>query len=366
MDITPDDLQRLYIYACTFGSVAALVWWFHAVHAEIQARTALGAERRQEIGSFVLLLLAPMAHALGRWLGPRLDRLEAESMASGHSAFLVALRRKCENMLIGAGRPHGLAPNEFMGLWMVGRIVGLLVGLLFYALLLQYWSGIPGGLVLPFFAAIALAPELLGLWVVTGIIVLMLAVAYYVTLSYYWPGTLPAAVLPGVFLGFIMPWVWLRDRERARKKSIRRDLPYALDLLTLSVEAGLDFTAALARIVRRRPDSPLSQELGETLRQIQMGVPRADALRDLNERVRMEEIFSVTSALIQADELGASLGPILRIQADTFRVRRAQAAEKQAMEAPVKLLFPLICFFFPATFIVIFGPVFIQFVIGGY
>ncbi len=364
MDITPDDMQQAFIYLCAFGSVAALVWWFYALHAEVQARTALGAERKQAIGSFFLLLLAPTAAALGRWLGPRLDRLEAESTASGHSALLVALRRKCETMLISAGRPHGLAPNEFMGLWTLGRLLGLGVGVLLYAMLLQYWPGIPAPLILPFFAVIALAPELLGLWVVTGIIVLMLSVAYYVILSYYWAGTLPAAILPFVFLGFVMPWIWLRDRERARKKAIRRDLPYALDLLTLSVEAGLDFTAALARIVRRRPDSPLSQELSETLRQVQMGVPRADSLRDLTERVHMEEIFSVTSALIQADELGASLGPILRVQADTFRVRRAQAAEKQAMEAPVKLLFPLICFFFPATFIVIFGPIFIRFVVG--
>ena len=366
MDVTPGDMQRIFIYVCTFGSVAALAWWFHAVHAEIQARTALGAERKQAIGSFVLLLLAPAGAACGRWLGPRLDRLEAECVASGHSAILVALRRKCENMLIGAGRPHGLAPNEFMGLWTLGRLLGLGMGILFYATLLQYWPGIPVPLVVPFFAVIALAPELLGLWVVAGIVVLMGGVAYYVILSYYWPGSLPGAILPFALLGYIMPWVWLRDRERARKKAIRRALPYALDLLTLSVEAGLDFTAAMARIVRRRPDSPLSEELSETLRQVQMGVPRSAALRDLNERVRMEEIFSVTSALIQADELGASLGPILRVQADTFRVRRAQAAEKQAMEAPVKLLFPLICFFFPATFIVLFGPIFIQFVLGGY
>lgn len=364
MELTPDDLRRIFIYACAFGSVTALVWWVHAVYADLSARTALGEERRAAIGSMFLLMIAPAAAAVGRWLGPRMDRLEAAAMASGHAALLVALRRRCENMLIGAGRPHGLAPNEFMGLWVVGRILGTLIGLLFYAFLLQYWAGIPVALIAPFYLIVALMPELLGFWTVGGILALMLSVAYYVILSAYWPGTLPAWVLPFVLLGYLMPWLWLRDRERARKRSIRRDLPYALDLLTLSVEAGLDFTAALARIVRRRPNTPLSQELGETLRQIQMGVPRADALRDLNERVRMEEIFSVTSALIQADELGASLGPILRVQADTFRVRRAQAAEKQAMEAPVKLLFPLICFFFPATFIVIFGPIFIRYVIG--
>ena len=175
----------------------------------------------------------------------------------------------------------------------------------------------------------------------------------------------PTAVLvPFVLIGALLPWIWLRDCERLRKRAIRKGLPFALDLLTLCVEAGLDFTAALARIVRRQPDAALSQELGETLRQIQMGVPRGQALRDLSARVVMEEIFTVTSALIQADELGASLGPILRIQADQFRIRRAQAAEKAAMEAPVKLLFPLICFFFPATFVMLFGPVFLQLIRG--
>lgn len=362
--MSPDDFLRIFIYLCAFGSVAAFVWWFYAVYVEIQARTALGDERKQAIGSVIFLMMAPMAAAAGRWLGPKIDRVEAEAESTGHAAFLVALRRKCETMLIGAGRPHGMAPNEFMGLWTVGRLAGLAVGMLVYAMLLNYWPGIPVWLLLPFYFLVALMPELLGLWTVASIILMMLTIAYYVILSAYWPGTLPAAVLPCVFLGYLMPWIWLRDRERARKKLIRRALPYALDLLTLSVEAGLDFTAAIARIVRRRPDTPLSQELAETLHQVQMGVPRAAALRDLSDRVRMEEIFSVVSALIQADELGASLGPILRIQADTFRVRRAQAAEKQAMEAPVKLLFPLICFFFPATFIVIFGPIFIRYVLG--
>ncbi|HRR82210.1 MAG TPA: type II secretion system F family protein [Planctomycetota bacterium] len=364
MQLTPDDLQRIFLYLCSFLSVAAFVWWVHAVYTQIQAKTALGEERKEAIGSFLFLLLAPTANALGRWLGPKLDRLEAEAAASGHAAFPVALRRKAESMLTGAGRPHGLAPNEFMGLWALSRLLGFGFGMILYAMLLQRWTGAPPIVLIPFFAILAIMPELLGLWTVLGIIAVMLSLAYYVIVSYYWPGTLPALVLPFVLLGYLMPWIWLRDRERARKKAIRKDLPYALDLLTLSVEAGLDFTAALARIVRRRPGRPLSQELGETLRQIQIGVPRAVALRDLNERVHMEEIFSVTSALIQADELGASLGPILRVQADTFRVRRAQAAEKQAMEAPVKLLFPLICFFFPATFIVIFGPIFIRFVIG--
>jgi tight adherence protein C len=217
---------------------------------------------------------------------------------------------------------------------------------------------------LPLCLVLAVLPEIGGLYIIPGLVLLVGSVVYYSYLQTLWPGSLPLLVLVFFLVGTIFPWIWLRDCERSRKRRIRRDLPFALDLLTLAVEAGLDFTAALARIIRRRPDAALSQELAETLRQIQMGVTRAEALRGLSERAAMEEVFSVTSALIQADELGASLGPTLRIQADHFRVRRAQAAEKAAMEAPVKLLFPLICFFFPATFIVLFGPIFLQFVVG--
>ena len=284
-------------------------------------------------------------------------------MATGHHSVLVALRRRAERMLTGAGRPHGFVANEFMGLWFVSRLLSVVVAVAVQAMVSRYWAGIPTPAVIPFYLVFALLPELLGLWLAVGIVLLGLSVVGYAVALHLWPGTTTAACLPLVVLGALLPWIWLRDCEKRRKRLIRNALPYALDLLTLSVEAGLDFTSALARIIRRQPDTPLSQELGETLRQIQIGVPRAEALRDLHERVVMEEVFSVTSALIQADELGASLGPILRIQADQFRVRRAQAAEKAAMEAPVKLLFPLICFFFPATFIMIFGPVFLQFVV---
>jgi pilus assembly protein TadC len=360
-----EEALKWFVGLCAGGGIALFVWWVHAAHAELVARTALTEERRRAITSFLLLLVAPLAHAVGTWLGRRIDRIEAECQATDRTSLLVLLRRKAASMLTGAGRPHDMTPNEFMGLCTVSRVIGVLVGLGVYAMLLNLWEGIPALLIAPFVILIALLFELVGLWVIPGMILLLLSVAYYAVLLNYWPGSVSVALLPFLAIGLLLPWIWLRDCERTRKRSIRRDLPYALDLLTLSVEAGLDFTAALARIIRRRPHTALSQELGETLRQIQMGVPRADALRSLADRVVMEEVFSVTSALIQADELGASLGPTLRVQADYFRVRRAQAAEKAAMEAPVKLLFPLICFFFPATFIVLFGPIFIRFVVGG-
>jgi len=315
--MTPADVQHAFIYLCTFGSIVAFILWVHWAYAELVARTQLEEERAQAISSVVLSILTPFAHVLGEWLGRRIDHIEVQARSQGRTSILVAARRKAASMLTGAGRPHGMTSNEFMGLWVISTLLGLLVGLATFFMLRRSWAGAPTAIMVPFF-----------------------------------------------LIGLLLPWIWLRDCERARKRAIRNALPYALDLLTLSVEAGLDFTAALARIIKRRPDNALSQELGETLRQIQMGVPRAQALRNLHDRVVMEEIFSVTSALIQADELGASLGPILRIQSDQFRIRRAQAAEKAAMEAPVKLLFPLICFFFPATFVMLFGPVFLQLLHG--
>ncbi len=309
--------QHAFIFFCTLGSVALFVLAGYWAYLEVVARTRLEEERAMVISSVLLRILTPFAHMLGEWLGRRIDYVEVNARSQGRTSILVALRRRAASMLTGAGRPHGLTSNEFMGLWVISILLGLLIGLATFLMLRRNWEGAPTGLMVPFF-----------------------------------------------LIGLLLPWIWLRDRERARKRMIRNALPYALDLLTLSVEAGLDFTAALARIIKRRPDNALSQELGETLRQIQMGVPRAQALRNLHDRVVMEEIFSVTSALIQADELGASLGPILRIQSDQFRIRRAQAAEKAAMEAPVKLLFPLICFFFPATFVMLFGPVFLQLIKG--
>jgi tight adherence protein C len=158
-------------------------------------------------------------------------------------------------------------------------------------------------------------------------------------------------------MGLYLPLLWVRGRIRHRQDEIRRSLPYALDLLTLSVEAGLDFTQAMTRIVRKLGNSALAVELGQTVRDIHLGRTRMQALRELSRRVDLPELNSLVGALIQADELGSSLGPILRIQADQLRIRRSQAAEKLAMEAPVKILLPLILFIFPTIFIMIFGPI---------
>lgn len=156
------------------------------------------------------------------------------------------------------------------------------------------------------------------------------------------------------------PGLWLRSALRERHNRIERALPFVLDLLTLSVEAGVDFMTGIRRIIERRELDPLGEDLIRVFRQIQIGKTRREALRDLAERADHPDIYSVTNALIQADELGTSIGAALRIQADQMRTRRYQRAEKLANEAPIKILFPLIAFIFPAVFIVLLGPILME------
>lgn len=159
---------------------------------------------------------------------------------------------------------------------------------------------------------------------------------------------------------FLQPPMWLGQAVRARHKNIEIALPFTLDLLTLSVEAGLDFMTAIKRIIDRRPVDALNEELIRMFREVQLGKTRRESLRDMSNRVGQADLRSVTNALIQADELGVSIGSILRIQSDQMRTRRFLNAEKAANEAPVKMLLPLICFIFPAVFLVLLGPVILQ------
>ncbi|MBR0056684.1 MAG: type II secretion system F family protein [Kiritimatiellae bacterium] len=163
--------------------------------------------------------------------------------------------------------------------------------------------------------------------------------------------------LVGVALFAAQPGLWLRQTIRARQKSIQRAMPFMIDLLTLSVEAGIDFMSALQRATAGRRMDPLNEELSRTSHEIRLGTPRRKALRNLAARVDMPDMRSFCSALVQADELGVGIGTILRIQSDQMRQRRFDRAERLANEAPVKMLFPLMLFIFPAVFIVLLGPI---------
>ncbi len=170
-----------------------------------------------------------------------------------------------------------------------------------------------------------------------------------------------------LLLLFLLAWspgAWLTQAVRERQRRIERALPFVLDLLTLSVEAGLDFMNAIQRIIEKRPLDPLSEELIRVFREVLLGKTRKEALRDMAERVNQDDMTAVVSALVQADELGVSIGAMLRIQAEQMRTRRFQRAEKRANEAPVKMLFPLVAFIFPAVFLVLLGPFFVQLFAG--
>jgi tight adherence protein C len=159
--------------------------------------------------------------------------------------------------------------------------------------------------------------------------------------------------------GFIAPDYFVSLKAKARRESIRADLPDALDLLAVSVEAGLGFDGAIAKLTEHM-EGPLAEEFGLTLGEMRIGESRGDALKRMSERVDAPELSSFTRAIIQADQLGTSLGRILRVQAADTRLRRQAAAEERAMKAPIKMLFPTVLFIFPAMFLIILGPAFLN------
>lgn len=165
----------------------------------------------------------------------------------------------------------------------------------------------------------------------------------------------------GLGFGVLIPDFWLKGRIQTRQGAMRKALPSFLDLLTVSVEAGLGFDAALARVIGRE-EGPLAEEFQRVLQEIRMGKPRRDALKDLGNRTEVKELSGFVAALVQADQLGVSIGNVLRVQAQQMRRSRRQRAEEAAMKAPIKMLFPLVFFIFPSLFIVLLGPAVIQMV----
>lgn len=173
-------------------------------------------------------------------------------------------------------------------------------------------------------------------------------------------GTTPIFFVFGLALGYVQPLMWLRGERKKRHLSIQKSIPFVLDILTLSVEAGMDFISALQRNCASRRLDPLNEELLRMTKEIQVGLSRREALRNMAERVGQPDLKAVAFALIQADELGVSIGSILRIQSEQLRSRRFDRAEKLAAEAPVKMLGPLMLCIFPAVFIILLGPVLSQ------
>lgn len=167
-------------------------------------------------------------------------------------------------------------------------------------------------------------------------------------------------LLPGA--GVLLPQAWLSRKVQERRDTILRDLPDTLDLLAISVEAGVGFEGALA-IVCERFDSPLADEFSRTLKEMELGLPRREALQNLKRRTEVPELSNFVLALTQADALGMPIGRVLKTQAAEMRLKRRQWAREKAAKLPVKIMFPLVLFIFPPVFIVVLGPAASQ--IGG-
>jgi tight adherence protein C len=156
-------------------------------------------------------------------------------------------------------------------------------------------------------------------------------------------------------IGYFAPDAILSGRAQRRQEEIRKALPDSMDLLTISVEAGLGFDAAMAQVVRNVP-GPLSHELGRMLQEMQLGMSRDEAFRKLAERTAVDELRAFVISMIQANKFGVGVAAVLRAQAKELRTKRKQRAERKAMQTPVKILFPLIFCVLPALFVVVMGP----------
>ncbi len=178
---------------------------------------------------------------------------------------------------------------------------------------------------------------------------------------------LSTTVLIGICVfGFFHPDIWVNQIIKTRRREILMHLPYTIDVLTLSVEAGLDFIAAMTRLVEKTRENALTQELSRMLKEITLGTSRADALKNMADRLNIEEISSLTTLLIQVDQLGADVGTVLRAQSDQIRANRFFAAEQAGAKASQLILFPMILCIFPTIFLVILGPYFISYSTKGF
>ena len=166
-------------------------------------------------------------------------------------------------------------------------------------------------------------------------------------------------ILGTFIVGLYLPNIWLRGRVRRRKTTLSRALPDALDMMSICVDAGLGFEAAIQKVAYQW-DTELSLELRRVISEIGVGVPRIDALRHMVERTDVPEVASFVAVLVQADQLGISIRTVLKTQADQMRVRRRQLAEEAAHRAPLKMLFPMVLFIFPAMFLIILGPAIVR------
>lgn len=179
------------------------------------------------------------------------------------------------------------------------------------------------------------------------------------------PMMLTYAALAGALYGFKFPDIWLSMKIRSRQNEIQMFMPDMIDLITVSVEAGLGLDAAIQRVAGRFPNA-LSEEFQRAMQEVRLGRTRVDALRDMARRVEVADLTSFITSLVQAELLGIAIANVLRVQSERLREKRSQRAREQAQKAPIKLVFPLVLFIFPALFVVILGPALIQVLSTGF
>jgi len=303
------DPWLLLMLGTTAGAAAFAAW---AVFDLLRIARAARARALEEIvvtetESPLMRALLPTARNLGRSLRALCERPVDHPEGPGpYRTYIEHVQKR----LLSAGQPEGINADEYVGFSLLSILVCTFLG-----------------------AVLFLALGRVGL---------------------------AACLIGGAVLGALRMPGWLRKRLQRRHHVIRRELPFALDLLTLAMEAGLDFTSALDRIVRKLGATPLGEEFRTLLREIRLGKSRSEAMRDLGRRVDVLELRSVVSSLVQAEEMGSNIGPILRIQAEQQRQQRSQRAEEAAGKAPVKMLFPLLLFLL-VTLLLILGPIAIEF-----
>ncbi|MBI2027075.1 MAG: type II secretion system F family protein [Deltaproteobacteria bacterium] len=270
--------------------------FFKSPEIEIITEEKLDQEKRKKSSSLIFRLLLPI---ISKFFIPWVSNLRIDNF-----------RKEMKRMIISAGMEEEVSPDEFFSFRII--LVGILTSM-----------------------------------------------AAFVSVAYNVGSPFVLSLLFGL-MGFVFPYMWLRDRRKRRHEDIRRTLPFVVDLLTLATEAGLDFMGSIGRVVEKAKPGPLIEELRRVLQQIQLGTSRADSLRNMSWRIQMSEVSSFIAVLVSADQMGAPIGAVLRAQADQIRTDRFVRAEKEGAKAAQKILIPLLVLILPAIFLVIFGPLVLR------
>lgn len=298
------NIVYLFVFASMFLLVLSILRMYKdLVDSDIIAVFEEKKEERNGLNKFWLAL----SQVVGDFFASIFISPTNFTSNSNHGVF-KKISMKIDRMLVIAGRPLGIIPNEIIG-----------------SMFLCFMISVP-----------------IALFLGTSL------------------NNIPIIVMTLIPLAFFMPLIWLNDKRKTRQIRIFRALPYSIDLMTLSVEAGMDFTVALRKIAEKLGKNDLGEEFVQVVSQISLGKSRSEALKDMAVRVQLDDVLSFANSIIQADELGSSMGPVLRIQSNQLRIKRSQIAEEKAMKAPVKLIFPLVLFFLPAVLMILGGIIFVS------